>query len=135
MRACPELAAEVKKRKADRQARTSSRQSINLFIDNFGDEPADSGSDGEHDQIELAAYLTELHLALSHRSSPLDNSYINSGATKHISGQRDTFNHLASSHRSKVSTAGGETLQVAGRGDVEIPTTSRSIKIDHVFMF
>lgn len=83
MHTCPELAAELKRRKAARLERAS-QSSINL-IDNFaGDLDGESGSDDDTaHQPNLSAHFTELNITAHHGSSSnlmMDDWYVDSGA-------------------------------------------------------
>ena len=133
MRSCPELAAELKRRKADRQAKAIA--SVN-FLNNFEGDPDsdnDSCSDGEPAaNQDLGVNVTELNLASHLNNSPFGDWYIDSGASKHVTGQREALSRLGPGNRSRVSTAGGEILHVEGKGIVEIPTTSGAIKFESV---
>lgn len=77
MRNCPELVAELKRRRASRQETPT----VNL-IDNF--ESSDSDDDILDSEPELAVNLTELNFA-DHCTSPAtDDRYVDSGASKHV---------------------------------------------------
>lgn len=79
--------------------------------------------------------MTELHLTSKgskSTSSPLDEWYVVSGANKHVTGHREALSHLEPETRSQVSTAGGEILHVAGRGNIEFPTTLGKINFESV---
>lgn len=116
MRHCPELAAEVKKRRADRKEKPT----INL-IDNFESGESDDSQDSDS---ELAVNLTELNVAEHCNSQSTGDWYIDSGASKHVTGFKKLLSEIEPGSSSKISTAGGETLNVAGKGKVEIPTYS-----------
>lgn len=122
MRNCPQLAAELKKRRAERRDKTT----INL-IDNFESGEDDDSRDSDS---ELAVNLTELNIAEQCTSQA--EWYIDSGASKHVTGRKKLLSEIESGSSSKISTAGGETLNVIGKGKVEIPTNSGGIKFDNV---
>lgn len=74
MKTCPDLAAELKKRKAERMERSAASQSVNL-IDNFGDDDdfnSDSKEEPDRD-TELAVNFTEVNLADHRKSSSIDD--------------------------------------------------------------
>lgn len=111
IRNCKELAMDIKKRKDSRKERVS----INV-VDNF--EGDDSGEEDNFKlEGEIVANLSELNLT-DHDS----DWYIDSGATKHVTGSKNLLKNLDMGSSSKVSTAGGEKLSVAGKGVVEVPT-------------
>lgn len=122
MRNCPTLAADLKARKAKRLEKSTS---INV-VDNF-----DSTSEEEEfleSETDLAVNMLELNLA----ESSSNEWFIDSGASKHVTGQKSLLSDLDSNCRSKISTAGGHTLNVAGKESVEVSTPSGGIQIDNV---
>lgn len=120
MRTCPELAAVLKKRKAD-QLEQLRNQTINL-IDNFGDDD-DSDFQGKlKPNSDLAVNVIGPNLA-NHYSNPSNEAwYIDSGVTKHVTGHENLLTEFGPGNKSKVSTTGGEILHVVGIGNVEIFT-------------
>lgn len=125
MRVCPELAAELKKRKAARSKRSAVRQSINI-IDNFGDHPRSDSEDGEADPaLDLTANITKLNLTNHTKYFSTTDWYIDGGATRHVTGQRESLSVLGPGSRSGVNTARGDILHVEGNSEVEIPIDHR----------
>lgn len=145
LRNCPDLAAELKKRRASRK-----EPSVN-FVDNFsfgsndlGSCDSDSGGDDVPvswsqsqgrpvpvDEPELALNVSELLLA-DHWEKEKDEWFIDSGATRHVTGKKALLSNIREGSSSKISTAGGERLNVAGKGSVDIPTVSGSITYEDV---
>lgn len=132
MKHCPELAAEVKRRRANR----TDKPLLNLVDSWYGDS-GDSDSDQvcNNDQLpvevvepELEANFTELNFA----SSQEEEWYLDSGASRHVTGQKQLLSNIREENHSKVSTAGGEKLNVLGKGSVNIPTSSGGIKFSDV---
>lgn len=121
MKHCPVLAAFVKARKSRQNEKTT----VNL-VNNF-----DSSSEDEfvETQTNLAVILTELNLADSSQSS---DWYLDSGASKHVTGRKDLLRDVEGGSRSRVSTAGGELLNVADKGTINFPTASGAIQFDEV---
>ncbi|OAE22908.1 hypothetical protein AXG93_2777s1000 [Marchantia polymorpha subsp. ruderalis] len=72
--------------------------------------------------------MLEVNLA----ESSSNEWFIDSGASKHVTGQKSLLSDLDSNCRSKISTTGGHTLNVAGKGSVKVPTPSGGIRIDNV---
>lgn len=99
------------------------------LIDNF--ESSDDNEPGETD-TDLALNLTELNLASGYSSSRSGDWFLDSGASKHVTGLKDLLSDLEIGSRSKISTAGGESLHVEAKGKVEVPTSSGAIKFDNV---
>lgn len=107
MRTCPKLATGLKKMKADRLERSAVNQTVNL-IDNFGDDNDNLDSEEEIDpDADQAANIMEINLADHCKASPIEDWYIDSGATKHVTGQKDSLTMLGPDNRSKVNTTGG----------------------------
>lgn len=128
MRNCPQLAAEIKSRKARRMEKPS----INLtdaVVDNFMSSEDEEVSEGESG---LAVSFTELNLASDHEDKRNHDWFIDSGASKHVTGLRNLLSELEEGSHSKINTAGGQSLNVEGKGTVEVPTSSGSIKFDNV---
>lgn len=123
MRDCPVLANEVKNRKAKRQEKASA----NLVETLSGDD-----DDFVETETDLAVNFTELNLVNSNEGSEKGDWFIDSGASKHVTGLKNLLSELEEGCRSKISTAGGEKLSVAGKGKVEFPTSSGAIKFDDV---
>lgn len=116
------MAADLKARKAKRLEKLTS---INV-VDNF------DGTSEEEEFVEsetdLAVNMLEVNLA----ESSSNEWFIDSGASKHVTGQKSLLSDLDSNCRSKISTTGGHTLNVAGKGSVKVPTPSGGIRIDNV---
>lgn len=125
LRNCPKLAAEVKKRRASR----AEQSTVNL-VDNF--EGDDFDSYGSFPDIvaetDLTVNITEINLA----HSKGEDWYLDSEASRHVTGQKNLLSDLKGGNHSKVSTAGGERLIVAGQGSVDFTTASGGIKLDEV---
>ena len=125
MRNCSELAAKLKKRKADRKEKPT----VNL-IDNFESDEDDNSSDSDS---ELAVNLTELNKAeQSLITEATDDWYGDSGASKLVTGRKKLLSDIELGSSSKIGTIGEETLRVAGKGKVDIPTYSGGIKFDNL---
>lgn len=121
MRHCPELATEFKRHKERCQKPT-----INL-VDNFED------SSSEEELVEtdpdFAVNLIELNLI---ENSKDHEWYIDSGATRHVTGRSSLLRELQPGGKSKISTTRGETLKIVGKGNVVISTNHGEIKFDEV---
>lgn len=125
LRNCPELAAEVKRRRASR----IEQPTVNL-IDNFEIDEYDSYDSFPNDTADpdLTINFTEVNLACSKD----EEWFLDSGASRHVTGRKNLLSNLEGGNHSRISTAGGERLHVAGQGSVDFPTTSGGIKLDEV---
>lgn len=110
---CPELAEELKKRRA----RWIAQPTANL-VDIVPEVDDNSDSDdclppvaGETD---LATNFTKLNLAQSSKND--EEWYLDSRALRHITGRRKLLTNLKGGSHSTISTAGGEQLSIADRG-------------------
>lgn len=134
---CPDNIAELKRRRASQ----SEKSSMNL-VDNFTapSNSSDSVDDAPWPQVQnlpvpvdepdLALNVSELHLA-----DQEEEWYIDSRASRHVTGKKYLLSNIARGSRSKIGTAGGERLHVIGNGSVEIPTTSGSITLISMTFF
>lgn len=125
IRNCPELAAELKRRKESRKEPAT----IN-FIDNL--ECSDSDNEEPNLEPELAVNFTELNLVDHQSSDPTQDWYVDSGASRHVTGRKDLLSELEPGSHSRISTAGGERLNIVGKGKVEISTDFGEIKFGDV---
>ena len=73
---------------------------------------------------DLAVNLSELNLVAN---SSQDEWYVDSGASKHVTGSKDLLSNLAIGSSSRISTTGGEKLAVAGKGNIEISAASLGV--------
>lgn len=98
------------------------------MVDNF--EGEDSGENEIFEpEGELAVNLSELNL-VDHNSK--GEWYVDSGASKHVTGSKSLLRNLEMGSSFRISTAGGEKLNVAGKGVAEISTCLGEIKFDNV---
>lgn len=103
------------------------------LVDNYSEDPISDSEEEEIPETDLAVNVTELILADHHKHSSIEDWYIDSGATKHVTGrQRESLSKLGPGNRSKVTTARGETLHVEGNGNVDIFMDSGKIKFENV---
>ena len=118
MRNCPDLAAEVKKRRASRLS-----VSVNVVDNSCDDGLSDSSNEFpvvlEHyppldDELALAINVAELNLASSSERKKREEWFLDSGASKHGTGLKHALTNLTGGNGSQVGTAGGEKLLVAG---------------------
>lgn len=110
MRHCPELAAELKLRKASCREKAT----VN-FVDDFKSDDDSSEEDFLEPEGELPAVnLTELNLVDSNMRIQGEEWYVDSGASKHFTGTRHLLSSIESVGQSNISTARGEKLSVAG---------------------
>ena len=107
---CHELAVELKRRRASR----SEKPSINL-IDNFGSGESDSSDEFPEVILEqdLAVNLTKLNIACSSQHKKNAEWFLDSGASRHVTGQKQLLIDLEEANQSSISTTGGEKLHVA----------------------
>jgi transposase InsO family protein len=125
MKNCTVLAAFIKNRKAGQQEKAS----INL-VNNF--EGSSSDEEFVESETNLGVNLAELNLVDNNKFSKKEDWYVDSGASKHVTGLKNLLSELEEGCRSRVSTAGGDTLNVAGKGKVDFSTVSGGIQFDDV---
>ena len=77
------------------------------------------------DQV-VDACLVELNLLETPSKTP--SWYLDSGATHHVSGDSSIFSSIHSTSGTQVRSAGGQSHNVAGVGNVDIQLSSGSIK-------
>ena len=77
------------------------------------------------DQV-VDACLIELNLLETPSQTP--SWYLDSGATHHVSGDPSTFSSIYSTSGTQVRSAGGQSHNVAGVGNVDIELSSGAIK-------
>lgn len=102
MRSCTHLAAEIKNRKARRLESNPSINLTDITIDNFIDRDDEEGSDGDSG---LAVNFTELNLACNQDDTRNQEWFIDSGASRHVTGLKNLLGELEEGCRSKISTA------------------------------
>ena len=89
------------------------------------DTDTDTSEFSRADQV-VDACLVELNLLETPSQTP--SWYLDSGATHHVSGDSSTFSSIHSTSGTQVRSAGGQSHNVAGVGNVDIQLSSGSIK-------
>ncbi|KAG0572620.1 hypothetical protein KC19_VG111000, partial [Ceratodon purpureus] len=103
---------------------------INL-IDNF--EYSESDDEEPDPELELAVNFIELNLVDHQSSHATGDWYVDSVASQHVTGRKDLFtNKLETGSQSRISIVGGEKLNVAGKGKVELSTDFGEIKFGDI---
>lgn len=112
---CPALTKELARRAKDRKTRSSKTETVNLVSDRDSDTYSDnSDASSEGDEVKLNA----LEINLARLGT---DWYLDSGASKHITGDSSQLTKIKHNKSQRVKTADGRSHQVYGTGNVTIP--------------
>jgi transposase InsO family protein len=137
IRMCPKRLTDIRKLEADRRTKLERERNQKHYAhiaEEKGDEQPWLEEEMDHDEVDLVDLANEEPCMFEAALASLDIKdresgwYLDTGASKHVTGSASQFASLDDTYQGDVRTVGGQKHRIAGRGSINFQFPSGEIK-------